>query len=83
MATFITIGYGDRAGYDQTDPAVIADDARARENGVLWASPTSRSRFATTMRPNSAPRKGPTCDPTCRSPARQRLALSLPCSLHA
>jgi hypothetical protein len=22
MATFITIGYGDRAGYEQTDPAV-------------------------------------------------------------
>ncbi|SDD11465.1 Uncharacterized conserved protein [Sanguibacter gelidistatuariae] len=39
MATFITIGYGDRAGYDQTDPAVRDEahrhDARLRERGVV------------------------------------------------
>jgi hypothetical protein len=39
MATFITIGYGDRAGYEQTDPAVRdaahAHDARLRANGAL------------------------------------------------
>src|SRR5262245_51936073 len=39
MATFITIGYGDRAGYEQTDPdvrdAAHAHDARLRADGVL------------------------------------------------
>lgn len=39
MATFITIGYGDRAGYDQTDPAVRDEahhhDARMRDAGVM------------------------------------------------
>lgn len=39
MATFIAIGYGDRAGYDQTDPAVRDEahqhDARLREGGVV------------------------------------------------
>jgi len=39
MATFITIGYGDRAGYEQTDPSVRdaahAHDARLRADGVL------------------------------------------------
>jgi hypothetical protein len=39
VATFITIGYGDRAGYEQTDPAVRdaahAHDARLRAGGVL------------------------------------------------
>jgi hypothetical protein len=39
MPTFITIGYGDAAGYDQTDPSVRdaahAHDARLREQGAL------------------------------------------------
>jgi hypothetical protein len=39
MATFITIGYGDRAGYEQTDPSVRraahAHDANLRAGGVL------------------------------------------------
>ena len=39
MATFITIGYGDRAGYEQTDPSVRdaahAHDARLQAKGVL------------------------------------------------
>jgi hypothetical protein len=39
MPTFITIGYGDRKGYDQTDPSVRdeahAHDARLRDNGAL------------------------------------------------
>jgi hypothetical protein len=39
MATFITIGYGDRAGYEQTDPevrdAAHAHDARLQADGVL------------------------------------------------
>ena len=39
MATFITIGHGDRAGYEQTDPAVPdaahAHDALLRANGAL------------------------------------------------
>jgi hypothetical protein len=39
MATFITIGYGTRDGYDRTEPAVRkaahAHDARLREAGVL------------------------------------------------
>ena len=38
MPTFITIGYGDRDGYDRTVPAVRdaahAHDARLRERGV-------------------------------------------------
>jgi hypothetical protein len=39
VATFITIGYGDRAGYEQTDPSVSeaahAHDARLQADGVL------------------------------------------------
>lgn len=39
MAMFITIGYGDRAGYEQTDPAVRdaahAHDAELSADGVL------------------------------------------------
>lgn len=39
MATFITIGYGSRDGYEQTDPSVRdaahAHDARLRADGVL------------------------------------------------
>ncbi|MCC7010502.1 MAG: transcription initiation protein [Acidobacteria bacterium] len=39
MATFVTIGYGDRAGYDRTAPSVRtaahAHDARLRAMGVL------------------------------------------------
>ncbi|HST41475.1 MAG TPA: YciI family protein [Conexibacter sp.] len=39
MATFITIGYGSSAGYEQTDPSVRdaahAHDARLRADGVL------------------------------------------------
>jgi hypothetical protein len=39
MPTFITIGYGDRGGYEQTDPSVRdaahAHDARLRADGVL------------------------------------------------
>ena len=39
MPKFITIGYGDQAGYEGTDPAVRdaahAHDARLRDNGVL------------------------------------------------
>lgn len=38
MAKFVTIGYGDQAGYDRTDAAVRdaahAHDARLRQNGV-------------------------------------------------
>jgi hypothetical protein len=38
MAKFVTIGYGDRAGYDRTDPdvrdAAHAHDARLRQDGV-------------------------------------------------
>jgi hypothetical protein len=39
VATFITIGYGDRAGYERTDPAMReaahAHDARLRADGAL------------------------------------------------
>lgn len=39
MAMFITIGYGDRAGYDRTDPGVRdaahAHDARLRDEGAV------------------------------------------------
>ena len=39
MATFVTIGYGDAAGYDRTDAAVRdeahAHDAELRRRGVL------------------------------------------------
>ena len=38
MARFVTIGYGDEAGYEQTDRGVLdaahAHDARLRERGV-------------------------------------------------
>lgn len=39
MATFITVGYGDQAGYERTDPAARdaahAADGRLRERGAL------------------------------------------------
>jgi hypothetical protein len=39
MATFITIGYGDREGYERTDPSVRdaahEHDARLQANGTL------------------------------------------------
>lgn len=39
MAKFLTIGYGDQAGYDQTDPAVRAaahdHDDRLRASGAI------------------------------------------------
>ncbi len=39
MPSFVTIGYGDRAGYDRTDPAVRdaahAQDARLQAEGAL------------------------------------------------
>jgi hypothetical protein len=39
MATFVTIGYGDREGYDRTEPAVRdaahAHDARLRSDGAV------------------------------------------------
>jgi hypothetical protein len=39
VATFITIGYGDRAGYEATDPSVReaahAHDARLQDDGTL------------------------------------------------
>ena len=38
MAKFVTIGYGDREGYDRTDPAIRdaahAHDARLRSGGA-------------------------------------------------
>lgn len=37
MATFVTIGYGDRAGYDRTDPAV-RDAAHAHDAELRRAS---------------------------------------------
>jgi hypothetical protein len=41
MAKFVTIGYGDRSGYDRTDPALRdeahAHDARLRSAGAdMW-----------------------------------------------
>jgi hypothetical protein len=42
MATFITIGYGDRAGYDRTDPLIRAEahrhDADLVERGVTMGT---------------------------------------------
>jgi hypothetical protein len=39
VAKFLTIGYGDQAGYDRTEPALLdaahAHDARLRNAGVL------------------------------------------------
>jgi hypothetical protein len=39
MPTFVTIGYGDRAGYDQTEPSVRdaahAHDAQLRTDGAV------------------------------------------------
>ena len=39
MPKFIAIGYGDRAGYDHTDPAIRdmahAHDAQLRKSGIL------------------------------------------------
>lgn len=42
MATFITIGYGDRAGYDRTDPTIRDEahrhDAALVERGVVMGT---------------------------------------------
>ena len=39
MPTFVTIGYGDQAGYDRTDPAV-RDDAHAHDDRLRVAGVT-------------------------------------------
>ena len=50
MAMFVTVGYGDREGYDRTDPAVRdaahAHDARLRSDGAVMgvAGPPVRVR---------------------------------------
>jgi len=42
VPTFVTIGYGDRAGYDQTEPSVRdaahAHDERLRADGVVMGT---------------------------------------------
>jgi hypothetical protein len=55
MSNFATIGYGDRKGYERTDPAVRelahAHDASLREPGVVMgiAGPRSRSRHLSSL----------------------------------
>ena len=45
MPLFVTIGYGDQAGYDRTAPAVRnaahAHDARLKDNGVVMGMATT------------------------------------------
>jgi len=35
MAMFVTIGYGDRAGYEQTDPSVRTQPMRTMRGSAL------------------------------------------------
>ena len=69
MAKFVTIGYGDRKGYDRTDPAVPdaahAHDARLAERGGDMGRPAHQCRCATTTAPGSRPRPGRSCSPPC------------------
>ena len=57
MPTFVTIGYGDRAGYDRVDPSVRdaahEHDERLRASGAGWESRVSRCKCATTAAPAS------------------------------
>lgn len=54
MAKFLTIGYGDQAGYDRTDASVRdaahEHDARLQAEGASRASRGSRCRCGTTTR---------------------------------
>jgi hypothetical protein len=55
MATFITIGYGDRAGYEATSEpvrdAAHAHDVRLREGGALMGVAGEPCRCETTTIP--------------------------------
>jgi hypothetical protein len=66
MPKFITIGYGDRDGYDRTDATVRdaahAHDARLRKAGILWVLLAPLCR----------------CEIPTRRISKQRLALSCP-----
>ena len=66
MPKFISIGYGDRDGYDRTDAAVRdaahAHDARLRKAGILMGVAGTPVR----------------CEILTRRISRQRLALSCP-----
>lgn len=57
MAKFITIGYGDEAGYQRTaEPvraAAHAQDARLRDSGALIGIAGPRCRSETTTMPGS------------------------------
>lgn len=63
MAKFVTIGYGDRAGYDRTDPAVRAaahsHDERLRSQGadmgIAGAPVQVRNHDATAVETKSGP----------------------------
>jgi hypothetical protein len=63
MAKYVTIGYGDRDGYDRTDPAVRdaahAHDARLRasgaETGVAGAPVQVRNTDAVGVRTETGP----------------------------
>ena len=55
MPKFVTIGYGDREGYERTPPAVRdaahAHDGRLRKSGAVIGVPGRQCRFAIRMRP--------------------------------
>ena len=69
MAKFVTIGYGDRDGYDRTDQSV-RDAAHAHPATAAaeprWGSPAHLCRCATMMAPASKPRAAPSCAPRCQ-----------------
>ena len=72
MATFITIGYGDEAGYDQTDPAVR--DAAHAHDASLQASGVRMGRAGDPVQVRNRDSAGVSTTPgaflrrTCRSP---------------
>ena len=73
MATFITIGYGDEAGYERTPPelrkAAHAHDARLVDAGVLMGVAGAPIQVRNTEGAGVATTSGPFMALTCPSRA--------------
>ena len=73
MAKFVTIGYGDEAGYDRTEPAIR--DAAHEHDAGLKAGGASLGRAGEPVQVRNPDGHGlqtlgrRTCDPSYRSPA--------------
>ena len=73
MPKFVTIGYGDRAGYERTPKdvrdAAHAHDAELKKRGTLIGVAGAPVQVRNPLAAESRRRTPPSCRPPCRSPA--------------